>query len=123
VNKWSTRQDAAAQGDGVLGALAAPISTLDPKPGVDEGITITFAKAKDIKRFDVSCFGGGTVSGTLTTLAGSLSTTNTINSLSCSKGTQPLHISKAGRTDVTKVTFSAFDASQDSAWQVTICGS
>ncbi|KQQ25577.1 hypothetical protein [Frondihabitans sp. Leaf304] len=122
MDKWSTKQDAAARGDGVLGALSAPISTRNPKPGVDKGITITFAKATDIEGFDFSCFGGGTMSGTLTTSAGSLGTTNTVESLSCSKGAQPLHLSRAGRTGVDKVGFSAFDASQDSAWQVIIRG-
>jgi hypothetical protein len=62
------------------------------------------------------------MSGTLTAIAGSLGTTNTIESLSCCKGAQPLHLSKAGRTGVDKIGFSAFDASQDSAWQVIICG-
>lgn len=120
MDKWSTKQEAAAQGDGILGALAAGISSHAPKPGVDDGIKITFAKPTDIGDIDFSCFGGGTMSGTLTTLAGSLGTTNTIESLSCSNGAQPLHLSRAGRTGVDKVGFSAFDASQDSAWQVTV---
>ncbi|ROQ38738.1 hypothetical protein EDF46_2379 [Frondihabitans sp. PhB188] len=120
LDKWTAQQEAVAQGGGSLGALSAGITTQDPEPGTDEGITITYATPTDIGGFDFSCFGSGTMSGTLTTVAGSLSTNKVYSSLSCAEGLQRLYLSRAGRTQVEKVTFNAFDANQDSAWQVVI---
>jgi hypothetical protein len=122
VNRWVTAHDAAEHEPDVLGVLSGRVDAGPGGEDVSGDVRITFSRPAQLSVVEFSCFGDGTIAGTVVTTAGSRSFSTGFDAVTCSDGPQRVPLGTSAREDIDEVAFAAGDSSRDGAWQLAVHG-
>ncbi|MDP4332424.1 hypothetical protein Q7F20_03505 [Curtobacterium sp. A7_M15] len=98
-----------------ISVLYALVDRHSPKGSV---IKTTFKSPITIDHLELSCYGSGTLDGSLTVNATNSSSSVDYPDLQCGAHSQSLQLAKDALKNVKELSFSATDSSQTSAWQL-----
>lgn len=118
IGTWSTSEDAKIQNDlSVVAELYSRVNRGSHQQGT--AVTTSFDNPLTLGRVELSCYGDGTITGTLAVTTANGSSTIQFPDFRCGDGTQPLDLPQSQLVGVLKLGLSVSDSSRESAWILT----
>jgi hypothetical protein len=116
IGRWTSKQDAKVRDD--PSAVSVLYARVDRQSAKGSVIKTTFKTPITIDRLELSCYGRGTLDGSLTVSATRSSSSVDYPELQCGADPQTLQLTKGALRDVKELSFSGTNSSQASAWQL-----
>jgi hypothetical protein len=124
LERWSAARTAAVDGDDdAMGELFARADAGQAEEDPGTQVSTTFPGPVRVDALEFSCFGDGTVVGTVEIESGGVTETSTADPMQCGEPPVRIRVSERTLRKVDRVGFGATDASRDTAWFLTVRGS